>query len=348
MGSSIRVAIAGAGIYGATTAIYLAKKGYNVTLFDPLGIMNASSAINQYRIHSGYHYPRSPKTIAEILAARDEFIQEYSDAVVEARQHLYAMPKSGSRISVEGFITAMNKFGLPLDDVRPKWMNFNFIDICWKVKEYLYDPYLLKRIIETRIERYGVKFFAKKLEFSQAQEKWDFIVWATYGLYPKVPVETPVQLHVAEKILFRPPCELKNISLVLVDGPFTAFDPLASSGNSLFGSAKYTNHWVTDDLEKKIPSKFRTLLNKSNFSAYEGTRFSKMREECQKTVPGILDSEYLGSRFVLRVIKNNIATDERTLSVSRLDNRNIHIFSGKVVGAIKAAKEVAECLSQSS
>ena len=48
------------------------------------------------------------------------------------------------------------------------------------------------------------------------------------------------------------------------------------------------------------------------------------------------------------MIKNNVATDERTLSVSRLDNRNIHIFSGKIVGAVKAAKEVAEFLSQSS
>ena len=113
--------------------------------------------------------------------------------------------------------------------------------------------------------------------------------------------------------------------------------------------------YTTEDAEYLMKAQVLPLerikiseLNKSNFSAYEGTRFSKMREECQKTVPGILDSEYLGSRFVLRVIKNNIATDERTLSVSRLDNRNIHIFSGKVVGAIKAAKEVAECLSQSS
>lgn len=348
MGVSISVAIAGAGIYGATTAIYLAKKGYKVTLFDPLGIMNASSSINQYRIHSGYHYPRSPETIAEILTARDEFIQEYADAVVEARQHLYAMPHSGSRVSSEFFINAMSKFGLPLNEVRPKWMDFNFINICWKVEEYLYDPYLLKQIIKRRLERYGVNFFAKRLEFSEAQKRWDFVVWATYGLYPKIKAETPLQLHVAEKILFQPPSELKDISLVLVDGPFTAFDPFGSSGYSLFGSAKYTNHWITDDLEEKIPSKFKTLLNKSNFSVYEGTRFSKMREECYKTVPGILDAEYLGSRFVLRVIKNNVATDERTLSVSRLDNRNIHIFSGKIVGAVKAAKEVAEFLSQSS
>ena len=50
-----KIAVAGAGIYGATTALRLAARGHRVTLFDPLGIMQAASAINQYRVHSGYH-----------------------------------------------------------------------------------------------------------------------------------------------------------------------------------------------------------------------------------------------------------------------------------------------------
>ena len=61
-----------------------------------------------------------------------------------------------------------------------------------------------------------------------------------------------------------------------------------------------------DDLEAKIPSEFKTLLNKSNFSAYEGTRFSKkMREECYITVPGILDAEYL-LLICIACLKNNV------------------------------------------
>jgi glycine/D-amino acid oxidase-like deaminating enzyme len=72
-----KIAVAGAGIYGATTALRLAARGHRVTLFDPLGVMQAVSAINQYRVHSGYHYPRSPETISEILEARREFLQEF-------------------------------------------------------------------------------------------------------------------------------------------------------------------------------------------------------------------------------------------------------------------------------
>ena len=61
-----KVAVAGAGIYGATVAIRLAELGHDVRLFDPLGILRAASAINQYRVHAGYHYPRSLETIQEM------------------------------------------------------------------------------------------------------------------------------------------------------------------------------------------------------------------------------------------------------------------------------------------
>jgi glycine/D-amino acid oxidase-like deaminating enzyme len=54
-----KIAVAGAGIYGATAAIRLAEQGHQVQMFDPLGLLRAASAINQYRVHAGYHYPRS-------------------------------------------------------------------------------------------------------------------------------------------------------------------------------------------------------------------------------------------------------------------------------------------------
>ena len=50
-----KIAVAGAGIYGSNCAIRLAEQGHTVHLFDPLGVIRAASAINQYRVHSGYH-----------------------------------------------------------------------------------------------------------------------------------------------------------------------------------------------------------------------------------------------------------------------------------------------------
>ena len=109
-----KIAIAGAGIYGATAAIRLAERGHQVTLFDPLGVMRAASAINQYRVHSGYHYPRSPETITETLEARREFIEEFAPAIVQNSRHYYAIPREGSRTRPQEYEQIMRSHGLPL------------------------------------------------------------------------------------------------------------------------------------------------------------------------------------------------------------------------------------------
>ena len=37
-------------------------------------IFNGASSSNQFRFHSGYHYPRSQKTVNEINKSKDDFI----------------------------------------------------------------------------------------------------------------------------------------------------------------------------------------------------------------------------------------------------------------------------------
>ena len=109
-----KVAIAGAGIYGATTAIRLAEQGHDVHLFDPLGVLNAASGINQFRIHSGYHYPRSPETIEETMGARQEFLDTFAPAIVRNSRHYYAIPHEGSQTPPELFEEVMHKYNFRL------------------------------------------------------------------------------------------------------------------------------------------------------------------------------------------------------------------------------------------
>src|ERR1700690_566158 len=104
-----KVAVAGAGVYGATIAISLAEAGHDVTLFDPLGILRAASAINQFRIHSGYHYPRTPETIRETLEARTEFAAAFASAIIRSSKHFYAIPKEGSETSPDLFEQVMTR-----------------------------------------------------------------------------------------------------------------------------------------------------------------------------------------------------------------------------------------------
>lgn len=336
-----KVAVAGAGIYGAAVAIRLAEQGHKVRLFDPLGILQAASAINQYRVHSGYHYPRSLETIQETLEARAEFIRAFEPAIVRNSVHYYAIPKEGSRTPPDLYERVMKEQGLPLKPCRPEWMNFDFIDRCYEVDENIYDPDMLRDLIEKRVRALGIPFERK--EFTTAMRNdFDFVVWATYGLGPSRRAFKIAKFQVAEKMLIELPHALQHVALVVVDGPFTAFDPYGSSCRSLFGSAKNTNHWTTTDPGEPIPEPYAGILNEPEFRPVPFTHFEAMRKDCCKSVPGAKDAKYIGSRFTIRVVEDAPESDRRILYLKEIAPGEIHIFSGKVVSAVKAARLVCE------
>lgn len=340
-----RIAVAGAGIYGATAAIHLAEDGHKVTLFDPLGIMRAASAINQYRVHAGYHYPRSPETIAEILEARGEFMEAFAPAIVRASRHYYAIPKEGSRTPPDSYERRMRQQGLALKPCRPAWLDFDYIEACYEVEEHLYDPDVLRQLLEIRIKAHGINFECRAFH-SEMRPDYDAVVWATYGMGPSRGVFNSAKYQVAEKILIELPPILRSLAVVIVDGPFTAFDPYGSSPLSLFGSAKHTNHWSTNDAGEEIPENYAKILNAPTFTRVPFTRFHAMRQHCCLAIPAAKDAVYLGSRFTMRVVEDNPEQDRRILYIREGAPREFHVFSGKVVSAVKAARLLSERIAE--
>lgn len=338
-----RIAVAGAGVYGSTAAIRLAERGHDVHLFDPLGVLRAASAINQYRVHAGYHYPRSSETIAEVLEARQEFIDTFAAAIVGSSRNYYAIPREGSLTAPEVYEKVMAEHGLPLAECRPDWMDFGFIDRCYEVDEDVYDPDVLREVITGRLREGGVTVEQRSYTTSMRGE-FDFVVSATYGLGPSRSHFDIAKYQVAEKMLIQLPQELQGVALVIVDGPFTAFDPYGGSARSLFGSAKNTNHWTTTDPDEPVPARYRDLLDDVEFRPCSFTNFEAMRLDCARAVPAAADAAYLGSRFTMRVVEDSPVDDRRVLYVKEGAPGELHVFSGKVVSAVKAARLVGELI----
>jgi FAD dependent oxidoreductase len=337
----LKIAVAGAGIYGTTIALALAEHGHAVQLFDPLGILRAASATNQYRIHAGYHYPRSPETIREAIESRKEFTTTFGPAIVRDSRHYYAIPHEGSQTPPDVFEGVMARHKLPCNPCRPPWMNFGFIDKCYEVEEEIYDPDVLRDVAASRIRALNVPFENREF-MPEMRPDYDFVVYATYALGPSRGAFEIAKYQVAEKILIEMPPQLRGISLVVIDGPFTAFDPYGMSSKSLFGSAKNTNHWTTTDPYEPIPEPYASLLNSPEFKPIPFTRFDRMRDDSSLAAPASKDAVYLGSRLTIRVVENNPAQDRRTLYIREVAPGELHVFSGKVVGAVKAARLICE------
>jgi FAD dependent oxidoreductase len=340
-----RIAVVGAGIYGAYSAIRLAECGHRVDLFDPLGVLRATSDINQFRIHSGYHYPRSAETVAEIREARAEFLAEFCPAVVGDTKHYYAIPKEGSLTGADAYEEIMGQHGLALRRCRAEWMDFGFIDRCYEVDESLYDPQVLRSLLEQRICGLHIRF-RQELYRAALRDDYDFVIYATYGTGPSRGMFPVAKYQVVEKILIELPKPLRGVALIVVDGPFTAFDPYGNSQRSQFGSAKNTNHWTTRDPDEAVPEPYAAVLNRPTFECVSFTRFEAMRKDAQLAVPLASEAVYLGSRFTIRVVEDNPEEDRRILYLHEEPQREIHIFSGKVVSAVKAARLICERIAR--
>ena len=58
------------------------KLGYAWADLKNENIMMQASYINQYRLHRGYHYPRSIETAKSSLAGEKSFREFYSDSLI--------------------------------------------------------------------------------------------------------------------------------------------------------------------------------------------------------------------------------------------------------------------------
>jgi hypothetical protein len=269
---------------------------------------------------------------------------EFREAICTGSEHYYAMPREGSRVVPDEFEAVMADHGLPFAACRPGWMNFDYLARCWRVEEETYDPDLLRRLVIARLQASGVVFVNTKIP-DTAERDFDHVVYATYGgsgshahLFPAV------RFQVAEKVLIELPSALQRRAIVVVDGPFTAFDPYGSGPYSLFGSARHTNHWETTDPSIAVPAPYRDVLNHRRFEPVTFTRFEQMREDCTLAIPEAAQARYLGSRFTIRVVEDDRKTDQRILHIARPAPNVIHVFSGKVVSAVTAAARVADMI----
>jgi hypothetical protein len=222
-----KCAVVGAGIYGITAAIKLRANGYNVDLYEAESdILQAASGINQYRIHRGYHYPRSTDTIRSCKNNESSFIKYYNKSIIDQDiEHFYSIATEDSLINAKQYLNVLDETGLEWNIVD----EMPGCDLTIKVNEKLYDPCLLKQICHERIKGTGVNLLLNH-RVKNELDGYQFKVYATYAsLNDLTDKKQDYQFELCEKPLFKLPKQYKNKSIVIMDGPFMCFDPFADS-----------------------------------------------------------------------------------------------------------------------
>lgn len=348
-----KVAVIGGGILGTTIAIK-ASSVASVDLYEKLSdILSATSSINQYRLHNGYHYPRSVKTALSSLKSNSEFRKFYSSAIISNRDHYYAIAKKGSLTSAKDFMNFCKNLNLEMQETNLDIINNDEISLLIKAKEYFYDPVILRRITWEKLNNAKVNVYLNRKFEKKLMPKYDHVIISTYAYINELLDEFPnskknYQYEICEKPVVKLPQEFKNKSIVIMDGPFMCIDPYRRSSNIfLMGNVTHAIHDSNVGLFPNVPTKFKHVVNNGIIKNPSITNFNKFIETGSIFIPKLKNAKHVGSMYTIRsVLPNKEATDERPTIVEKINNKIVTAFSGKISTAITTAEEVSKIISQ--
>jgi hypothetical protein len=343
-----RVAVVGGGIFGVTAAIELARSGYEVDLLERNSdLLRAASGINQFRLHRGYHYPRSADTAVSCKASEVTFRSAYAAAVRNDSEHYYAISPHDSLTTPEAFVQFCATLGLEHERAAPAMLKQDRVALCVRVRESLFDAAVLREICRAELQRSGVRVHLGTAATTQMLDGYDFRILATYASLNELIAgrrSRLFQFEICEKPVVRLPDTFRRKSVVILDGPFMCIDPMGARDLFVLGNVVHAIHASNVGELPEVPPALRPLLN-AGIVQRSTTKFPLFVEAAREFFSGIEEAQHVGSMFTIRtVLPGTDRTDERPTLVERIDDRTITIFSGKITTCVEAAREVVGML----
>ena len=348
----MKIAVIGGGIFGITTAFTLGKE-YDVELFEKNNdLLKAASGSNQYRIHRGYHYPRSMETVLEIMKSENSFQKIFSSTTVNYYEHYYCIAKKNSLTSATQFVDFCAKYGLEIEESVLDCVQKDSIEICVRVKESVYDPKKLKKLSIDKLKECNVKVHLNTQVTDEIFEEFDKVVVCTYanlnGLLDKFPEsQQEYQFELCEKPVVKLPSSFRNKSVVIMDGPFMCIDPLGNTDLHLLCNVRHEIHQTNIGKFPDISKEYLHLLDSGIIKNPNHTNYAKFIESSLEFFPEIKNAQHVGSMFTIRAVPPRVEdTDERPTIVKKINEKIITVFSGKITTCVQAANEVKKIIQK--
>ena len=332
------VLIVGGGIFGCQTGIQLAKKGYNIQIQEEKDdLCECSSAINQYRIHAGYHYPRSNETARDCLNSSALFKKSFRTAMIENVNSFYSIAEEGSLTSSAQYLKFLKALNLPHDKQSP----LRQCELTVSVEEDLFDPIVLKESLKSRIYSMGVQVLLNTTNNYASASDFDYIVYAVYKNTGSV-LKEKFQFEVCEKPVVKLDEKFCNISHVIMDGPFMCIDPLGNTGYHVMGNVRHAIHSTNIGEKPVIPKELSDYIDAGIIKDPPHTKFEAFKKMFKEFFGNKNEIRHIGSMYTVRtVLPYREKDDARPTQVHRLSKNEWIIFSGKIVTSVELSKLIS-------
>ncbi len=347
---TMKIAVVGGGIFGCTTAWFLARDGFQVDLFERNpDLLQSASGINQYRLHRGYHYLRSKETILVSKFQEPNFISTYPEAMMsEGVDHYYCIAREKTLTSPEQAKSIWKECGLEFEETQLNFVNNDKIALSVKVNEKLFDPDKLRDLCRQKLQQYGVNVLLNNEVRPEDVEEYDLVIIATYSgnntLLEQFPhAQREYQFELCEKVVLKLPEKFSNKSVVIMDGPFMCIDPFGDTGYFVMGNVEHAVHIRTSGKFFDIPAAYKPLLNKGVIGdpPKHLTNIKLFLETAEQFFPGIKEAEYIGSMYTIRTVPPYRNYDDaRPTIVEQVSDKFVTVFSGKIGTCVEVGDQI--------
>lgn len=352
--------IIGAGIYGLYAAIESLKKGHTVTVLemDRAGFCRGSY-VNQARLHSGYHYPRSKETAIKSRDYFFRFMNDFSSAINTNFKQLYAISHDKSLTTKEDFVKFCSDLNIKCDEIdKEQYFKPGMVDGLFETLEYAIDckAIYLQLISECRkYDNFDICFNTTVQDISYINGRYkllttkgifegDWLLNATYAntnniinmLDSNLP-KIDMKYELCEVILCDVSDNMNDVGITVMDGPFFSIMPFGHNTYSLT-SVCHTPH-TTNVVEPKFDCQKKCQCSKSmlhNCDECEWQPVSKVDEMLDLARHYLKDDITIIPRkklFAIKPILNSCEKDDaRPTIIKTFDNypNFITVFSGKL------------------
>lgn len=257
--------IIGAGIFGLYAALLLAKRGQRVAIIDKSNKpFSRASAINQARVHNGYHYPRSYETAKNASTYYNRFVRDFSFAISDSFQQIYAIAKKESKTSTRDFIAFCQKVGIPLEEINPDiYFKKNAIDAAFLTEECSFDFTKIRDYLINKIKKSSFFYFSQTIK-SVKSENGSYVIELNSGKCLEAPLvinasysgindiinkfnQEPFNLkyELCEIAFCKVPQNLKKVGITVMDGDFFSVMPFGKSNMHTLSSVSHTPHIIS-------------------------------------------------------------------------------------------------------
>lgn len=362
-GEKQRVAVIGAGIFGAMIALNLHARGYRVSLIERSGtILGGASHNNQNRLHLGFHYPRDMETAQQCVRGFDRFIDEFPDCIYGAFPNAYFIAAHGSLTSPESYLDFCHRLG---QHFEPFDQTAFPVEVCNVVQgimceEVIYDCGLLRSTLSVRFQKAGLDLRldteVKKIQYlndnyllqceHHAFEPFDAVVNATYAdinrLTAQLGHKTPAHLY-EYTVVPVIDVELPPLGVTIMDGPFMTLLPYGKTGKFLLYHVQQTV--IACETSKQINSAWLEPRT-SPFDALDPAKFfEEIRDACVMYLPALKQAAMVGILKGPRmVLAQRDKTDARPSIIDSPQPGYFTVFSGKIDHSIWVAEEIIDRL----